>query len=76
MLLVTPLFPTAHYERPFRRAFVLFVTTVALVGCSRKPPEPLTPTPPIVTVTYPIMQQVNDYEDFAGRTEPLKASPS
>jgi multidrug efflux system membrane fusion protein len=51
----------------------LFLASVALAGCSRKPPEPAKVTPPIVTVTHPVVRQVREYEDFAGRTEPIKA---
>jgi multidrug efflux system membrane fusion protein len=56
----------------FLAPLTLLVATSALVGCSRKPPEPAKATPPIVSVTYPVVQKVSDYEDFAGRTEPLK----
>lgn len=52
--------------------FALFATVIALVGCSRKPPEPVKVTPPIVIVARPVAQKVNDYEDFAGRTESFK----
>ena len=43
-----------------------------LAGCARKPPEPVKTPPPPVVVDYPIVQKVNDYEDFAGRTEPFE----
>ena len=41
-------------------------------GCARKPPEPAKTTPPVVTVTVPIERMVTDYEDFTGRTEPIR----
>jgi multidrug efflux system membrane fusion protein len=50
----------------------LLTATIALVGCSRKPPEPAKVTPPLVIVAHPVVQKVNDYEDFAGRTESYK----
>jgi multidrug efflux system membrane fusion protein len=56
----------------FVAPFALLVAVAALVGCSRKPPAPSKVDPPIVVVAYPVMQKVNDYEDFAGRTEPVK----
>ena len=37
-----------------------------------KPPEPVKTPPPVVVVDRPVAQKVNDYEDFAGRTEPFK----
>lgn len=53
-------------------AAVLFAFVVALAGCARRPPEPVPPPPPVVYVGEPTVQKVNDYEDFAGRTEPYK----
>lgn len=41
-------------------------------GCARKPPEPAKAAPPTVIVERPVTQLVSDYEDFAGRTEPIK----
>lgn len=46
--------------------------TAALLGCSRKPPDPVKTPPPVVIVANPVVQTVSDYEDFAGRTEAYK----
>jgi multidrug efflux system membrane fusion protein len=43
-----------------------------LAGCARRPPEPAKTNPPVVTVTMPIQRMVTDYEDFTGRTEPIR----
>lgn len=51
---------------------LLFAALSVLAGCARKPPEPVKTPPPTVIVEHPVVQQVNDYEDFAGRTEPFK----
>ncbi|MFM8275283.1 MAG: efflux RND transporter periplasmic adaptor subunit [Gemmata sp.] len=53
-------------------ALALLAAAVALVGCARKPPEPVKTPPAVVLVAHPVVQKVNDYEDFAGRTEPHK----
>src|SRR5439155_2200014 len=50
----------------------LLSIAAALVGCARKPPEPVKTPPPVVVVDRPVAQKVNDYEDFAGRTEAVK----
>jgi RND family efflux transporter MFP subunit len=50
----------------------LLAAVIALVGCSRKPPTPAPTTAPSVIVSRPVIQRVQDYEDFAGRTEPFK----
>jgi|SRR5579883_146714 len=50
----------------------LLIAAAALVGCARTPPQPVKTSPPVVIVDYPIREKVNDYEDFAGRTEPVK----
>ena len=57
-----------------RAAFALALMTAAgiLAGCARKAPEPVPTKPPPVVVDYPVSQKVNDYEDFAGRTEAFK----
>ncbi len=52
--------------------FALLATVAALIGCARKPPEPVKTPPPVVVVDYPVAKKVQDYEDFAGRTEPVK----
>ena len=51
---------------------VLIFATAALIGCARKPPEPVKTPPPPVVVDRPVSMKVTDYEDFAGRTEPFK----
>lgn len=52
---------------------VAFVAALAaFAGCARKPPEPAKTPPPVVVVDRPVAMKVNDYEDFAGRTEPFK----
>jgi multidrug efflux system membrane fusion protein len=53
-------------------AAALFCALAAMVGCARKPPEPVKTPPPVVVVDHPVAQKVNDYEDFAGHTEPYK----
>jgi membrane fusion protein, multidrug efflux system len=53
-------------------AVALVALVAALVGCARKPPEPVKTPPPVVVVDRPVVQQVRDYEDFAGRTEPYR----
>lgn len=53
-------------------ALALLAAAAALVGCARKPTEPVKTPPPVVVVDRPVVQKVNDYEDFAGRTEAFK----
>ncbi|AWM40643.1 Toluene efflux pump periplasmic linker protein TtgA precursor [Gemmata obscuriglobus] len=53
-------------------AAVLFACAVGLIGCARRPPEPVKTPPPVVYVSAPTVEKVNDYEDFAGRTEPYR----
>lgn len=53
-------------------AVALVAAVAALIGCARKPPEPVKTPPPPVVVDYPVAQKVTDYEDFAGRTEAFK----
>ena len=53
-------------------AVALVTATAVLIGCARKPPEPVKTAPPPVVVDYPVAQKVTDYEDFAGRTESYK----
>lgn len=47
-------------------------SVAALAGCARKPPEPVKTPPPVVIADRPVAQKVNDYEDFAGHTEPYR----
>ncbi|MDY3560001.1 efflux RND transporter periplasmic adaptor subunit [Gemmata sp. JC673] len=53
-------------------AAVFFACAVGLIGCARRPPEPVKTPPPVVYVSAPTVEKVNDYEDFAGRTEPYR----
>lgn len=53
-------------------AAVLLACAVVLAGCARRPPEPVKTPPPVVYISEPTVQKVNDYEDFAGRTEPYR----
>jgi RND family efflux transporter MFP subunit len=39
------------------------------VGCENAAPKLLPPKPPVVVVSQPVEEQINDYEDFTGRTE-------
>lgn len=57
--------------RPFF-ALALLSSAAALVGCARKPPEPVKTPPPVVVIDRPTVDRVNDYEDFAGRTEAFR----
>ena len=58
---------------PTRAAIVLGLLAGAtvLAGCTRKTPDPVKTTPPVVTVTTPVSRPVTDYEDFTGRIEPI-----
>lgn len=53
-------------------AILLLAFVTVLIGCARKPPEPVKTPPPVVVVDHPVARKVNDYEDFAGHTEPVK----
>ncbi len=62
-------------ERPRCRsvaAFLLFAAAAILAGCARKTPDPAPTKPPAVTVIHPISRMISDYEDFTGRTEPVR----
>jgi multidrug efflux system membrane fusion protein len=43
-----------------------------LTGCARKTPSPAPTKDPVVTFTQPVVRVVRDYEDFTGRTEPIR----
>src|SRR5262249_4244613 len=66
--------PTRTMPHPIRAAIVLGLLAGAavLAGCTRKTPDPVKTTPPVVTVTTPVSRPVTDYEDFTGRMEPYK----
>ncbi|VTS02409.1 rnd family efflux transporter mfp subunit : RND family efflux transporter, MFP subunit OS=Singulisphaera acidiphila (strain ATCC BAA-1392 / DSM 18658 / VKM B-2454 / MOB10) GN=Sinac_6016 PE=4 SV=1: HlyD [Gemmata massiliana] len=59
-------------NRRYAAAVAFVVAASVLAGCARKPPEPVKTPPPVVIVSSPLSQKVNDYEDFAGRTEPYR----
>jgi len=41
-----------------------------VVGCHGQPGQVAPPQPPAVPVSQPVQQEVTDYVDFTGRTEP------
>ena len=59
---------------PYRAfaAFALIAAAATIAGCSRKTPDPVKAAPPVVTVTFPVARLITDYEDFTGRTEPVR----
>lgn len=44
-----------------------------VLGCDQKAIQPTATKPPEVVVDYPIVRDVQDSEEFPGRTEPVKA---
>ncbi|HSQ57696.1 MAG TPA: efflux RND transporter periplasmic adaptor subunit, partial [Gemmata sp.] len=65
---------TVHFpHRPLAGA-AAFVAGVILVvgGCARKAASPAPTRDPIVTFTTPVSRVVRNYEDFTGRTEPIR----
>lgn len=57
-----------------RLAMALVATlSVALVGCSEKRPELVTPPPPVVMVATPVERSVTDYQVFTVRTEAVES---
>jgi len=44
---------------------------VAVTGCTREPMSAPTPKPPVVKVSQPLTDTVEDYEDFTGRTDAI-----
>lgn len=60
-----------RHSRPLAAA-VLLVAAATLAGCARKTPEPAPTKAPVVTVTTPVHRTISDYEDFTGRTEPVR----
>lgn len=44
-----------------------------IVGCEKKAIQPAATKPPDVVVDFPILREVQDSEEFPGRTEPVKA---
>jgi multidrug efflux system membrane fusion protein len=66
---------TMTLTRPFARlaaATLLVAGGALLAGCARKTPDPAPTKDPVVTVTHPVARVVSDYEDFTGRTEPVR----
>jgi RND family efflux transporter MFP subunit len=65
----------------FMRHSAIFFAHLALVlgaglgltGCAQTPPEMAAPPPPVVTVSYPLEQDVIDYNNFTGRTAAVEA---
>ncbi|HLJ92731.1 MAG TPA: efflux RND transporter periplasmic adaptor subunit [Gemmataceae bacterium] len=49
-------------------AGLLLAFLFSIVGCGRAPTETPSSSPPAVTVSYPLQRQVEDYEEFTGRT--------
>lgn len=52
---------------------VALLCAVMVAGCSHAPAQPPPPGPPVVTVSYPIEQNVADYADFTGQTAAVKS---
>jgi RND family efflux transporter MFP subunit len=59
------------FARPLVGSF-LACALATLAGCARRTPEPIPPKVPVVTVAHPLQWTVTDYEDFTGRTEPVR----
>jgi RND family efflux transporter MFP subunit len=54
--------------------FILFLAAcVGPTGCARSPGEGTAPTPPPVTVSYPLQGEVTDYVYFTGQTAAVNA---
>jgi RND family efflux transporter MFP subunit len=56
------------YRSTFTGSGLMFGFLIGLTGCARAPSEGPAPTPPPVTVSYPLEREVTDYADFTGRT--------
>jgi RND family efflux transporter MFP subunit len=63
---------STHRSFHLPAAVALLAAVVALAGCARKTPDPVPPKTPVVKVTRPVVRMVSDYEDFTGRTEPVR----
>ncbi len=50
----------------------LLVSSLSLVGCGKTQPKGDGQGPPEVVVTYPVIQEVTDFEDFTGRTDAVR----
>jgi len=53
--------------------WVSVLLAVALVGCTEKRPELVTPPPPVVMVATPVQRSVTDYQLFTVRTEAVES---
>jgi RND family efflux transporter MFP subunit len=53
-------------------AGLFFSVIIVAAGCHKAPPAVAASKPPEVSVAYPIYGNVQDYEDFPGRTEAFK----
>lgn len=51
----------------------LFVLALAVAGCEKKSIQPTPSKPPDVVVDHPVMRDVQDSEEFPGRTEPIRS---
>jgi len=51
-----------------RSMALLSIGCIGMTGCSHEPAEAPQPTPPTVTVTYPLKREVTEYAEFPGRT--------
>lgn len=54
------------------RLVALSLAVGAVTGCARKTPDPAPQKPQSVTVTTPVVRMITDFEDFTGRTEPVR----
>ncbi len=55
----------------FARACLLLIALAAGVGCTRTQGPPPAPPPPQVYYQTPVLAEIQDYEDFPGRLEPV-----
>jgi len=60
-------FSNVHYCR------LVAALSIAVVGCSAKRPELVTPPPPVVMVAQPVERKVTDYQIFTVRTEAVES---
>src|SRR5262245_37940227 len=60
----------ARFLASFSLVFGIFL---GVTGCKPPPPEMAAPPPPAVTVSYPLEQDVIDYNNFTGRTAAVDA---
>ncbi|MCI0462641.1 MAG: efflux RND transporter periplasmic adaptor subunit, partial [Gemmataceae bacterium] len=58
---------------PRRLLPVLLLWVAGLAGCQRVQPSLAPPKPPEVLVGWPVVQEITDFEEFTGRTEPVES---